>query len=212
MKIRSIRWGLVLCGGWFLILVSAAIILPPIDSRTVLDRPVPILAIAAVWLLLALVVLPAYFHRAWKRMPLVSNKNTYVAWLIFETACVFASMCGLGWLLTPPGCVMSPRLARERVLRANLATMRAVISQYNLDLHRRPVSLDELVLAGYLREVPTDPMTRRKDTWVVICSNDRSLPGIVGIDSGYGKVSNKGNLSCATGEIKENRDNLRYPK
>jgi len=132
-------------------------------------------------------------------VPFVSNKTTYVAWLIFETACVLVSAYSLVWLFVP-GCAMSPRQARERVLRANSATMRAVIGQYNIDLHRRPVSLDELVLAGYLREVPTDPMTRRKDTWVVICSNDQSQPGIVGINSGYGNVSNKGKLSCVAGE------------
>jgi general secretion pathway protein G len=211
MKIRSIRWGLVLCCGWFLILVGAAIILPPLDSRTISGSAVPILAITAVWLLLTLVVLAAYFHQAWKRVPLVSNKTTYVAWLIFETACVLVSAYSLVWLFVP-SCAMSPRQARERVLRANLATMDAVISQFNLDLHRRPVSLDELVMAGYLREVPTDPMTRRKDTWVVTCSNDRSLPGIVAIDSGYGNVSTKGKLSCVTGEIKVDHDNSRYPK
>jgi len=108
MKITSIRWGLVLCCGWFLILVSAAIILPPIDSRAVSGSAVPILAITAVWLLLTLVVLASYFHRAWKRVPMVSNKRTYVAWLIFETACVFASVCSLVWLLAPI-CVINPR-------------------------------------------------------------------------------------------------------
>ena|SRR5256885_10499584 len=53
-------------------------------------------------------------------------------------------------------------------------------------------SLDDLVAAGYLKEVPVDPLTGRKDTWVVKCSSDGSEAGIVDIDSGYGKTSNEG--------------------
>jgi len=79
-------------------------------------------------------------------------------------------------------------------LRQDLVTMRAIISQYTLDKHKPPLSLDDLVAAGYLKEVPTDPMTGRKDTWVVMCSSDRSLHGIVGIDSGYGNADNKRTL------------------
>jgi general secretion pathway protein G len=196
MRIRSIRWGLVLCCGWFLILVAAAIILPPIDSRRVSGNAVPILALTAVWLLLTVVTLSAYFYRAWKRVSEVSNKTTYIAWLTFETGCVLASVCGLVWLFVP-SYVTSPRQAREWVLRQDLVTMRAIVSQYTLDLHKRPLSLDDLVVAGYLKEVPTDHMTRRNDTWVVVCSSDRLQPGIVGIESGYGNMSNKGNLRCS---------------
>ena len=95
-----------------------------------------------------------------------------------------------------PSYVTSPRQARERVLRQDLRTMNAVITQYTLDKQLPPHSLDDLVVAGYLKEVPHDPMTGRKDTWVVNCSTDRSQPGIVGIDSGYGNTSNKGTLRC----------------
>jgi len=91
-----------------------------------------------VWLLLTSAVLAAYFYRAWQRVPLVSNKTTYVAWLSFEVACVLAAVCGLVWLFVP-SYVTSPRQARELVLRQNLAAMRAVISQYTLDRHKPPL-------------------------------------------------------------------------
>jgi len=52
--------------------------------------------------------------------------------------------------------------ARESVLRSNLATLRSVISQYTLDKQKAPQSLDDLVTAGYLRQIPVDPMTRQR--------------------------------------------------
>jgi general secretion pathway protein G len=193
MKIKFIRWPLVLVSGWFLILTAASIILPPIDSRKFSGITVQILAVTAVWLLLTVVTLAAYFYRSWRRVPLVSNKTTYVAWLSFETACLLVLVCGLVRLFVP-SYVTSLRQARERILQQDLFMMRVTISQYTLDRHKRPLSLDDLVRAGYLKEVPTDPMTRRKDSWVVTCSGDRSFPGIVAIDSGYGNSSDKGTV------------------
>ena len=101
----------------------------------------------------------------------------------------------LVWLFAP-SYVTSPRQTRQRVLRQDLLTMRAIIGQYTLDRQKPPHSLDDLVLAGYLKKVPMDPMTGRNDTWVVKCSSDRSAPGIVGIESGYGKASNEVTLNC----------------
>ncbi|HET9306099.1 MAG TPA: prepilin-type N-terminal cleavage/methylation domain-containing protein, partial [Candidatus Sulfotelmatobacter sp.] len=57
--------------------------------------------------------------------------------------------------------------ARESVLRSNLGTLRSVISQYTLDKQKAPQSLDDLVSAGYLRQIPTDPMTRQPN-WEVV--------------------------------------------
>jgi hypothetical protein len=146
MKIKSIRLGLVLCGGWFAILVIAAIILPPIDSRTISRNAVPFLVPTAAWLLLTIVALATYFYRAWRRIPLVSNKKTYVAWLTFETACVLGLACGLVWLFVP-SYVNSPRQAREWALRQDLRMMNAVITQYTLDKQLPPHSLDDLCIS-----------------------------------------------------------------
>ena len=40
------------------------------------------------------------------------------------------------------------------------AVMRDAIQQYTLDKEAAPQSLDDLVTAGYMREIPTDPMTQ----------------------------------------------------
>ncbi|TGU70857.1 prepilin-type N-terminal cleavage/methylation domain-containing protein [Geomonas terrae] len=59
--------------------------------------------------------------------------------------------------------------AREAVLREDLYTMRSTIDQYYADQGKYPESLQELVdnKNKYLREVPKDPFTRSKETWVV---------------------------------------------
>ncbi len=53
--------------------------------------------------------------------------------------------------------------ARETVLRDDLFRMRSLIDQYAADKGKLPQSLDDLVTAGYMREIPTDPITEQKD-------------------------------------------------
>ena len=61
--------------------------------------------------------------------------------------------------------------ARETVLKDDLFRMRSLIDQYAADKGKLPQSLDDLVSAGYMREVPTDPITEQKD-WNVITGED----------------------------------------
>ena len=53
--------------------------------------------------------------------------------------------------------------AREAVLKYDLRTMRGIIDQYTVDKETTPQSLEDLYHAGYLREVPVDPVTRTKE-------------------------------------------------
>jgi len=86
--------------------------------------------------------------------------------------------------------------ARESVLRSNLATLRNVISQYTLDKQKAPQSLDDLVQAHYLREIPVDPMTRlpnwephQEDT---LMSVDQQEPGIDDVHSASNGTASDG--------------------
>jgi len=83
--------------------------------------------------------------------------------------------------------------AREAVLKQDLQTMRSAIQQYTLDKAAGPQSLDDLVSAGYLREVPTDPITRARDWHTdsdnVLLSVDQSSPGITDVHSTSDSVS-----------------------
>ena len=83
--------------------------------------------------------------------------------------------------------------AREAVLKQDLATMRNAIQQYTLDKAAGPQSLDDLVSSGYLREVPTDPISRghewHTDFENILLSVEQTAPGITDVHSTSDAVS-----------------------
>jgi general secretion pathway protein G len=87
--------------------------------------------------------------------------------------------------------------ARESVLRQNLFTMRSVISQYTLDKQKAPQALDDLVQAGYIKQIPNDPMTTKPD-WTVaqedstVMSVDQEDSGIDDVHSSSEAISSDG--------------------
>jgi general secretion pathway protein G len=86
--------------------------------------------------------------------------------------------------------------ARESVLRQNLSTLRNVIQQYTLDKQKAPQSLDDLKTAGYLREIPLDPMTREANWEVtqedVLMAVDQENPGINDVHSASNGTASDG--------------------
>ena len=58
--------------------------------------------------------------------------------------------------------------SKEAVLRENLATVRDAIDQYHADVGVWPETLDTLVERRYLRMLPTDPITEKTDTWLIV--------------------------------------------
>lgn len=65
----------------------------------------------------------------------------------------------------------SVQQARETVLKENLFQMRRSIDQYAADKGKLPQSLQDLVDAKYLREVPVDPITEKAE-WNEIQGED----------------------------------------
>ncbi len=61
--------------------------------------------------------------------------------------------------------------AREAVLAENLYQMRRAIEQYTSDKGKAPQDLEDLKDADYLRELPTDPITEKKE-WDPIMGDD----------------------------------------
>lgn len=92
LKVKSVKWGLVIPCGWFVMLIGAAIILPPTNSSLI---AIPILVLMLLWFLLSVVALSMYFYRAWCKVALVPNKATYVAWMSIETAFVLLIVGGV---------------------------------------------------------------------------------------------------------------------
>ena len=71
--------------------------------------------------------------------------------------------------------------ARETVLRDDLYRMRSLIDQYAADKGKLPQSLDDLVSAGYMREIPTDPITEQKEWNIEVGEDPYSSEGGSGI-------------------------------
>lgn len=61
--------------------------------------------------------------------------------------------------------------AKESVLKDDLFKMRSLIDQYAADKGKLPASLDDIVSANYMREIPKDPITDEA-TWNVITGED----------------------------------------
>jgi general secretion pathway protein G len=85
--------------------------------------------------------------------------------------------------------------ARETVLRDDLFRMRSMIDQYSADKGKLPQSLDDLVSSGYMREIPTDPITEQKD-WNIEVGEDpyssEGGSGIRDIHSSSSEISTEG--------------------
>jgi len=87
--------------------------------------------------------------------------------------------------------------AKETALRDDLYTMRSVIDQYTLDKQKAPQSLQDIVDAHYLKEIPKDPFTNSRETWVPVTddslmSPDQTAPGIMDVHSGSDLTSSEG--------------------
>ena len=83
--------------------------------------------------------------------------------------------------------------SKESVLHNNLFTIRTVLDNYCYDKAKCPQSLQDLVSEGYLRAVPTDPMTNSTDWKTVMEDATQSVnqqePGIWEVHSGSDKTS-----------------------
>lgn len=107
---------------------------------------------------------------------------------------IVVAIIGILATIAVPAMRTAPQRARESALKEDLYTMRSCLDQFHADRGRYPASLDELVSMGYLRSVPVDPVTRSKDTWVVIVEevapdqqderDQQAAPGIIDIHSG----------------------------
>lgn len=82
---------------------------------------------------------------------------------------VLIVMAVIGILVTiiMPSYKHSVLRAREAVLKENLFQIRDAINKYYRDKSKYPTSLDDLVTYKYLRQVPSDPITKGQD-WQLI--------------------------------------------
>ena len=83
--------------------------------------------------------------------------------------------------------------ARETVLHDDLFRMRSLIDQYAADKGKLPQSLEDLVSAGYMREIPKDPITDQPD-WRTESGDDpfTGESGLIDIHSNSDDTSSEG--------------------
>ncbi len=100
----------------------------------------------------------------------------------------------------------SVRRSQEAVLKENLFRMRDAMDQFYADKNKWPTDLSELVSEGYIREVPTDPITGSKDTWRTEtaepdANNPASSIGIDNVFSGSEESALDGSKYSEWGEL-----------
>jgi len=110
---------------------------------------------------------------------------------------VVMSIIGILMLLAVPSYVSAVKHAQEAVLREDLHVMRTAIDSYTMDKQKAPQSLDDLIQDGYLKQLPEDPMTHSKDTWVTdqsqnLYSLDQTEPGVDDVHSGSTEQGSNG--------------------
>lgn len=123
-----------------------------------------------------------------RRNSLNSGGFTMIELLIVMTLVIVLATVGM------TGYRSSVTRAEEAVLKENLFRMRDALDQFYADKNKWPSDLSELVSEGYIREVPTDPMTKSKDTWQTDqaepdANNPASAGGIDDVHSGSDRTA-----------------------
>lgn len=87
--------------------------------------------------------------------------------------------------------------ARESTLKSDLYTLRRAIDDHFADTGAYPRELEELVARRYLRRIPPDPLTEKRDTWVLVrAEEDRAgqAGGIMDVRSGSPERASDGSF------------------
>ena len=93
---------------------------------------------------------------------------------LIELLVVMAIIATLMTLVTPQYFRQHAK-AQETVLRHNLSSIRQALDQFREDHGTNPESLQALVERRYLREIPLDPVTGKRDTWQLQASDEQGL-------------------------------------
>lgn len=113
---------------------------------------------------------------------------------IFLSTFVFGVACSI-YRESRDRAIVAALHAREDVLKIDLRVMRQAINQYSSEKGVPPQSLDDLVTAGYIHEIPSDPITDQRD-WRLITGSYKSKSGtsigIVDVRSASTKQSSHG--------------------
>ncbi|QLG88202.1 prepilin-type N-terminal cleavage/methylation domain-containing protein [Chitinibacter bivalviorum] len=119
----------------------------------------------------------------------VNGKSRRLGFTLIELLVVLAIMASLLTLVVPRYFQQTDR-AQETVLKHNLVAVRDGIDKFFADTGRYPSTLEEMVERKYLREVPLDPITNRRDSWRIVPPEGGT--GVYDIKSGSDAVAKDG--------------------
>jgi general secretion pathway protein G len=71
---------------------------------------------------------------------------------------IVVTVAGILGLIAASNQLRSVHKAREAVLREDLHTVRTALDSYTKDRGKAPPSMDDLVVAGYLKTIPGAPL------------------------------------------------------
>ncbi len=127
-----------------------------------------------------------------RRAPLAARRQ--VGFTLLELMIVISIIIILAVIVLPQY-QRTVTVARESVLKDDLFQMRKMLDQYAADKGKLPQSLDEIVSAGYMRELPVDPVTGQRD-WSIALGADpnssESGQGITDVHSSATDLSTEG--------------------
>jgi len=109
-----------------------------------------------------------------------SRARRAAGFTLIEMLVVLAIIATLTALVTPNDLKKGDH-ARETVLRHNLNTLRQSIDDFRADTGDNPASLETLVDMHYLRDVPLDPITGKRNSWRVLAGD---TGGVADVRSG----------------------------
>ena len=84
--------------------------------------------------------------------------------------------------------------SRETALRQSLSVLREALDHYYGDTGRYPESLEDMVTHRYLRSLPQDPITGRRDLWVIVPPPEGVQGSVADIKSGATGRARDGSL------------------
>lgn len=112
------------------------------------------------------------------------NRPAHKGFTLIELLVVMAIIATL-LSMVAPRYFSSLDKAKEAVLRQDLGILRNAIDQFYSDFGKYPLDLEELVDKRYLRNVPVDPFTESKETWIVVPPKNLMESGVYDVHSGY---------------------------
>ena len=124
-----------------------------------------------------------------------TSLGKYVLYIGVAVMLLILTTAGFFYLKARSAFLKANTKVQEEILRDDLMQIRAGIRRYSLEKDAPPQSLFELVTSGYLPNIPTDPVTDKRDWQVEIGDYETrsgKQRGVVNVHSSSNQKSSLG--------------------